>query len=434
MKIKKYPQRPETELFRVPLRAAGGALLAQLLAFTGPAYAHEGVPVDYLLPHAHGICLGWQSLLMWTHVVSDSVTAISYYSIPFALLVFIRKRTDLQFRWMFVLFGIFIMACGATHFMSVWTLWDPAYLASGIVKAVTAVSSGITTVVLWMLIPKALALPGPAQWEAVNRDLRTEISERREAEEEVRRLNSELELKVEERTRQLQDAHDELVRKEKLAVIGQLAGSVGHEIRNPLGVMSNAVYYLKTVLTGADETTKEYLDIIKKEIENSQRIITDLLDFARTKTPQLQPVAVRGLVEQSLGACAVPHNIAVSIDVPETLPRIKADPMQMGQVIVNLITNAVQAMPKGGSITVSGAEDASAGAVRIGVADTGEGISRENMRRLFQPLFTTKPRGIGLGLVICKNLVEASGGKIEVESEPGTGTTFTAILPVERRL
>jgi len=280
----------------------------------------------------------------------------------------------------------------------------------------------------------------------VNKELANEIAERNKAEEEIRRLNEELEQKVEERTKQLIQAQEELVRKEKLAILGQLAGVVGHEIRNPLGVMNNAVYFLKTVMPDANDTVKEYLDIIKQEISNSQCIITDLLDFARTKTPRIVPVTVNVTVTQALDKCTIPENIDVRTNIPDALPEVNVDPFQMGQVLQNLITNAIQAMPGGGTLTVttrqrSGIRDQGSNTeprtpfpdtefIEITVNDTGEGIPSENMERLFQPLFTTKTRGIGLGLVVCKNLVEANGGRIEVKSVYGKGTTFILTLPL----
>ncbi|MFH0976474.1 MAG: PAS domain S-box protein [Spirochaetota bacterium] len=226
----------------------------------------------------------------------------------------------------------------------------------------------------------------------------------------------------------LKDAREELVRKEKLAVLGQLAGIVGHEIRNPLGVMSNAVYFLKTVISNPDEKVKEYLHIISQEIDNSHRIISDLLDFARTKTPQVRAVVVRELVTESLGKCLIPGNIESQTDIPDTLPKVNADPFQIGQVLQNLITNAIQAMPKGGKLRISAVSANETGFIEIRVSDTGEGISPENMEKLFQPLFTTKVRGIGLGLVVCKNQVEVNGGTITVESKHGEGTTFVVKL------
>ena len=249
---------------------------------------------------------------------------------------------------------------------------------------------------------------------------------------------------VVEMTGSLVAAQQQLVRKEKLSILGQLAGVVGHEIRNPLGVMNNAVYFLKTVMTDADDIVKEYLDIIQHEIDNSERIITDLLDFARTKTPQMTPITVSALVTQSFGKCILPENIDVQTDIPDTLPRLNVDPFQMGQVLQNLITNAVQAMPNGGALQISARLVSSfkfqvsekenlepdGDFVEISVSDTGEGIPSENMEKLFQPLFTTKTKGIGLGLVVCKNLVEANGGRIEVESMIGEGTIFLVILPV----
>ena len=273
------------------------------------------------------------------------------------------------------------------------------------------------------------------------------------AEEELQKWNRELELKVEERTRQLLASQEELVRKEKLAILGQLSGSVGHELRNPLGVMSNAVYFLKMVLADADATVQEYLEIIKKEIDTSLYIITDLLDFARTRPPRTTTVTVPELIEESLGRCALPGHIALQSEIPDNLPRLRADPLQMEQVLTNFLTNAVQAMPDGGILRVAAQQIMNdefrsmnsdskfiihhskfdGDFIAISVTDSGDGISPENMNKLFQPLFTTKPKGIGLGLVACKNLVEANGGKIEVESAPEQGTTFTLLLPIERR-
>ena len=144
----------------------------------------------------HGYCLMWRPLVFWTNLVSDGVIALSYYSIPFALISFVLRRRDLMFRGVFVMFGIFILGCGTTHIMGIWTLWNPDYGVDGLIKALTAIVSIVTAIVLWPLMPKMLALPSPAQLAQVNRDLSRQIADRHAADMAVRRLNDDLSVEI----------------------------------------------------------------------------------------------------------------------------------------------------------------------------------------------------------------------------------------------
>ncbi len=260
-------------------------------------------------------------------------------------------------------------------------------------------------------------------------EIREEVARREAAEEITRRLNEELEAKVTERTRQLRAAQDELVHKEKLNLLAQVADNVGHELRNPLGVMSNAVYFLKAIQPESDATTREYLGIIEGEIAEADRIVADLLDAVRTKPPQTETIAAAELVGQALRKCEVPDGVAVHIEIPQSLPPLRVDPRQIMQVLWNLITNAVEAMPEGGELKIQAFEDKKARALHISVRDSGNGIALEHHAKLFQPLFTTKARRVGLGLAVVKNLTQVNGGSVEMYSQPGKGATFIVTLP-----
>ncbi|MDD5057351.1 MAG: PAS domain S-box protein [Sideroxydans sp.] len=273
------------------------------------------------------------------------------------------------------------------------------------------------------------AAPMPLAGRTVLVGIFHDVTERKRAEDEIRTLNEALESKVQQRTQQLLEAQEELVRKEKLAVLGQVAGSVGHELRNPLGVMSNAVYFLQTVLADADETTRDYLNIIKGEIASSERIVSDLLDSVRTKPPQPETVGIAELIAQTLGKLAVPPEVKVILDIPEPLAPLWVDAMQIHQVLRNLISNGIEAMPEGGTLQIGARENRPDKTVTISVRDSGVGMTAEQLNRLFQPLFTTKARGIGLGLMVVKNLTRANGGTVKVESEAGKGTLFAVTLP-----
>ena len=151
----------------------------------------------------HGTCYLWDPHIVWLHVISDSVIAFSYYCIPLSLIYLVRKRRDIPFNWMFWMFGLFILGCGTTHLMEVWTVWHPTYLLSGIVKAMTAAVSIITAVALIPLLPRAIALPSPSQLKETNLQLQNQVETRIQREEELTRLSQELEQRVEERTAEL---------------------------------------------------------------------------------------------------------------------------------------------------------------------------------------------------------------------------------------
>ena len=262
-----------------------------------------------------------------------------------------------------------------------------------------------------------------------------DITERKQAENEIRQLNAELEQRVEDRTRELSAAQEKLVRHEKLVVLGQMSSSVGHELRNPLSVINSAIYYLKMIQPNAAEDVKEYLGIIDQEVRTAEKIITDLLDFSRTKSVDREAVSVSELIRRTLERFPVPESVAVTIEVPPDLPQVFVDVHHMTQVLGNLTVNACQAMTSSNESTLivgqlSLYSTVQNDMINITVKDNGAGISAENMNKIFEPLFTTKTKGIGLGLAVSQKLVAANEGRIEVESEAGKGTSFHVYLPI----
>ena len=286
-------------------------------------------------------------------------------------------------------------------------------------------TSGKTYTVLW----NSAAIHNPAGDIISTIAQGQDITERKQMEAELKRHSEKLEQTVSERTRELRDVQDQLVKKEKLAILGKLAGGVGHELRNPLGAIKNAAYFLDMALEKPDPDVKEMIKLINKEVARSEDIISSLLDFARPKTLTLTKEVFTTAVNEALKRNPIPDHVTVINNLDETLPRILADQDKLLQVFNNIISNAFQAMPGGGSLTIT-SKQPDPEWVSISFTDTGEGISAENMKKLFEPLFTTKIKGIGLGMVVSKNIVELHGGHIDVRSKAGKGTTVTVNLPM----
>lgn len=258
----------------------------------------------------------------------------------------------------------------------------------------------------------------------------TDITGRKRAERALKEYSERLEEIVEERTKELKEAQERLVRQERLAALGQMAGGVSHELRNPLTVIGNTLYLLMSSSADADETIQASLGIIAAEVHEMEMIVSDLLDFSRIRIADRGPVTVAELIARVLEKHPSPACVQVATDVPTNLPLAFVSPRQVVQVLGNLVTNAYQAMREGGRLSIRAAVANDPSFVTLQVSDTGVGISQENLGKVFEPLFTTRSRGIGLGLVISKNLAEANGGRISVASTLGEGSTFIVALPV----
>ncbi|MEM3626456.1 MAG: PAS domain S-box protein [Candidatus Bathyarchaeia archaeon] len=258
------------------------------------------------------------------------------------------------------------------------------------------------------------------------------IESLRNARKQLAEYAETLEQKVEERTRELKRAQDELLKAQRLAVIGELSGMVGHDLRNPLTSIAGAQYYLKKKLSGeANAKIQEMLDLIGKNIEYSNKIINDLLDYSREVHIEPTRTTPKAIMDEVLSHVEIPANIKL-IDLTENQPTIMVDVGKMKRVFLNLIKNAIDAMPEGGTLTVKSRKLNDN--VEITFSDTGIGMSKETLEKIWTPLFTTKAKGMGFGLAICKRFIEAHGGIISVESAPGKGATFSVIIPIEQKM
>lgn len=261
-----------------------------------------------------------------------------------------------------------------------------------------------------------------------------DITDMKKIEEDLENHKHHLEHIIEKRNEELKTAQLMLFRQEKLAAIGQLAGSVAHDIRNPLGVINNSIYFLgQTEKKSGNKKLKKHIEIMEDAIERTNDIIIDLLDFSKENAPELIECSINEEIVSLCDEFILPKRITFESDLDSEIQPFFFDPSQIRRVLHNLFTNALQAIPKGGVLKViSKMND---GFVELQVIDNGTGIQPEDIENMYEPLFTTKAKGVGLGLSIVNTFVENHGGTIDVESVVGKGTIFTVKLPtnLERR-
>ena len=357
----------------------------------------------------HGYCLLWEPELIWSHVVADTIIAAAYFSIPVVLWRLLRMRRDIEFGWMVGLFAVFILACGMTHVMGILTLWVPAYGWEAVIKVVTAAASLGTAALLVPLLPRLVAIPSPAALQVANEALMRAAEERERTEAMLRQA-------------------------QKLEAIGQLTGGVAHDFNNLLGIVIGNLDRAQRK-GGETDAGRQAIEQAIAASERAAKLVHQLLAFARQQPLQPRPHdinAIVGDVCEMLGH-TVGSGIAVRMDLDAALPRAVVDRNQIENAIVNLGINARDAMPDGGTLTIS-TRQLDDGRLELAVTDTGEGMDAETLAHAPEPFFTTKPvgKGSGLGLSQVLGTVEQLGGTMEIASIPGTGTTVRLFLPVDR--
>ena len=262
--------------------------------------------------------------------------------------------------------------------------------------------------------------------------------ELREAHEDLKQANDSLERRVEERTAEVFQYQQRLIRQEKLAAIGQISGSIAHELRNPLGAMKQSIFFLRRYLAksgvgGQHPKFEEHLQILDEELSASDHVISSLLDMTRVRKVERIQVELEGMLDEVQSRCSIRAPMEFNSDLQPHPFLLLADPVQLRQVLVNLVQNACDACPENGAIQVTGRIDAEAGVCRIELSDNGCGMEEQTVQRIFEPLYTTKAKGTGLGLSICRQIIEEHhGGRISVQSKMGEGTRFDIELPLDK--
>jgi signal transduction histidine kinase/ActR/RegA family two-component response regulator len=361
----------------------------------------------------HGYCLLWEPGLIWLYAISDTAIALAYFSIPLALVIIGRKRSDLVFRPMLWLFAAFILLCGTTHWLDLATLWTPLYGMQGLVKAATAVASLCTAIALWRMLPDFLSLPSAAQLRQAHAALR--------------------------------ESEERLAHAQKMEALGQLTGGIAHDFNNLLQVVVGSISVIEHQLThGRGNDIKPAVAAIQKASSSASSLINRLLAFSRRQTLQprvIQPDRLIAGMEELLRRTLGPE-IDLELRLDASRWNVTCDPSQLESALLNLAVNARDAMPRGGVLGIETdggtlvADPDDPGArpghyVEFQITDGGVGMSREVLERVFEPFFTTKPtgKGTGLGLSQIYGFVKQSGGFVRIDSSLGEGTSVRLYLP-----
>ncbi|MEH1766463.1 sensor histidine kinase [Nostoc sp.] len=415
------------------------------------------------IPHGH--CYLWKPNLVWLNIISDSLIALVYYSIPIILIYFVHKRKDFPFKLILLLFGAFIVSCGTTHVMDVWTLWHPTYWLSSFIKLITAIISLYTAIALLPIIPQALALPSPAQLEAANCQLKLTLKE-------------------------LENTQAQLIQTEKMSSLGQLVAGIAHEINNPVNFIDGNIViineYIKNLLNlitlyqkcdcNLLSEIKAYieeieLDFIKEDLpkilssmnmgtQRISNIVLSLRNFSRLDEAGKKAVDIHEGLDSTL--LILQNRLEGEGNQPDiqvikeygNLPKVECYAGQLNQAFMNILNNSIDTLRESIigcnllAVNVKTTDNQQpinnnphirictevldTNKVIIRIADNGCGMTETVKQKIFDPFFTTKPvgSGIGLGMSISYQIINKHGGQIKCISTPLQGTEFIIEIPI----
>lgn len=375
---------------------------------------------DGFMPH--GCCYMWDPAIIWLQVLSDGFITLAYYSIPLTLIYFVRQRKDLAFDWIFLCFAIFIVACGTTHLMEIINVWHPVYWISGIIKAITALTSIITAILLVRLVPKALALPSPALLRKSNQDLQREINERKLAAAEVEMLNRELL----NRTAQLESANKELE---------SFGYSVSHDLRAPLRHIDGYVDLLREEEAHLSPAAGRYMKVISDSARQMGLLIDNLLAFSRMGRSAMHPTwtETEKLVEEIRENLSHETKDRIITWTIRPLPKVYADKNLFRQVWANLLGNAVKYTQYREKAEITIACEEKETEYEFSVKDNGAGFDMQYVDKLFgvfQRLhFKEEFEGTGIGLANVRRIIARHGGRTWAMGAIDQGATFFFTVP-----
>jgi signal transduction histidine kinase len=371
------------------------------------------------MPHGH--CFLWTPSLLWSYVIADSIIAASYYSIPVALWYFVQKRPDLPFRWIFVMFGVFVMACGTTHIFAIWNIWLPNYWADAGMKVFTATVSVVTAALLWPLIPQALAIPSPELLKRANQELQNEVNRRTQAENELRETNSALK----QRTAQLEIANKEL---------DAFSYSVAHDLRAPLRHIGAFSQFLQEDLKDLNATDTHYLDVVIQSARKMGKLVDDLLTLAHTDRLKInrQAVDLNGIIEVARKECESLGGEDAEWQL-SSLPTVRGDATLLQVVFTNLLSNAVK-FSRGRDhpiIEIKSLSDDGDETI-VAVKDNGVGFDpslEDKLFGVFQRLHRDGEfEGNGVGLATVQRIMHRLDGRVWAEGKLDQGAIFFVAL------
>jgi signal transduction histidine kinase len=415
-----------------------------------PHTTHVAAAADGFLPH--GFCYLWNKPLLWMHLTSDLLIGVSYVVISFALAALVhRARRDIPFHVLFVAFGLFIITCGFTHFMEVWTLWRPVYWLSGGVKVVTAVASVATAAAMPFMIPRVHSTIRDAKLSRERELAAARAGALEGANAELTRLNASLQAALAEaEAARVAAEQARQAAEEANAAKASFLAVMSHELRTPLNAVIGYAELLNLGIAGpVTPAQAEQLGRIRGSADHLVGLIDQVLGFARLeagrdelRVERFDAAALARETAAMIAPLATGRGLSFRVEVPDGPVWVRSDPQKVRQILLNLLSNATKYTPAGeitlvlATLAKTSERAAEGGApLSFHVRDTGIGIAPEHRERIFDAFWQAAPAltrtigGTGLGLSVSQGLARVLGGDLTVESVPGAGSTFTLMIP-----